>query len=316
MTSPARRRALWGAVALALLGATGAAAWRTPRWRHEVRYWQTKRDAARDGSPRAPAAGAPADADAIVVMLHAGKPGPGYLANSERSLRAAAERARAVEIDVTLTTDLVPYLTHDDDLGRNAGSGPDRASAHTAAELDAITFTDGTRPMRLSTFARELLPRFDRVVIDLKTRRDGAAAKARALLEALGPAPRDRLQFIGRPGPVLMELARLEPGLALGCETYGPAANRAEGFTVYSMRATEVTQDADRRAREAGLHRLYWTAQSAEQLARLQAWRPEAIIVDLADAGADALPAAWRRGAAPPREELPAAGAPGEPLAP
>lgn len=270
-------------------------AWRSPRVRHEVWWQYTKLERARDASPRAPAAGPPRDADAVPVLLHAGKPGPGYLANSERSLRAAAERARAVELDVALSNDLVPYLSHEDDLGRNAGTGEDRVSAHTAAELDAMTFTDGSRPLRLAVFVRELLPRFDRVALDLKTRQDRAEPKARALLEALGPVPLDRLQVIGRPAPVLMALARLRPGIALGCETYGPRANRAEGFTVYSARASDVTQDADRRARRAGLHRLYWTASSAEELVRIRAWRPDAVILDLADAGADALPPAWRR---------------------
>lgn len=295
MTPTARRWTLLAAAVLLLLGTV--AAWRSPRVRHEVWYELSKRQRALDGSPTSPP-GPPGPIAATPHLLHAGKPAPGFLANSERSLRAAAARARGVEVDVGFSRDLVPYLSHEDDLGLLRGGAPDRLSKHDAADLDAMTFTDGSRPMRLEAFARELLPRFERVVFDLKTRQDRAEAKARALLAALGTPPPDHVQFIGNPGPVLLWLKALAPTIPGGCETYGPDASRLAGLDVFSARASEVTLEADRKAREAGLHRLYWTATSAGELARIQAWRPDAILVDLADAGADALPAEWRR--APP----------------
>jgi glycerophosphoryl diester phosphodiesterase len=293
MTSLRRHRLATAAILLSLLAAL---AWRLPRVRHEVCFELAKRERALDGSPLTPAPGPPGAVAAIPHLLHAGKPGPGFLANSERSLRAAAERARAVEVDVGFTRDLVPYLSHENDFGLQRGSGPaDRLSAHTAAEVDAVILTDGSRPMRLAAFVRDLLPRFDRVALDLKTTQIDAEAKARTLVAILAELPAERLQIIGRPGPILIWLERLRPALPTGCESYGPIANRAAGLDLFSARATEVTRDADRRAREGGLHRLYWTATTADELARIQAWRPDSIIVDLADAGADALPPEWRR---------------------
>lgn len=291
--SPRRRAA--AALLVAALGLALALAWRSPGARHDLLFEVAKVERALDRSPRSPEPGPKPDVAATPHLLHAGKPGPGFLANSGRSLREAAERARAVEIDVGFTRDLVPYLSHDDDLGVLLGTGPDRLSAHWAAEVDALTFTDGTRPMRLEAFARELLPRFDRVAIDLKTSGAAAESKARAFLAALGEPPPGQVQLIGRPGPLLTWVRRLRPALPAGCESYGPLVNRAAGLDVFSARASELTRDADRRAREGGLHRLYWTASSADALAAIQAWRPDAIIVDLADAGAGALPAEWRR---------------------
>jgi glycerophosphoryl diester phosphodiesterase len=290
---------LAGLTTLLLVGLGAAVAWRVPRIRHEVCFELAKWERAVDGSPRGPSGGPPARVEATPHLLHAGKPGPGYLPNSERSLREAARTARAVEIDVGFTRDLVPYLSHENDFGALLGTGPDRLSAHTSAEVDAMAFTDGSRPMPLAAFAAALLGRFDLVAIDLKTTQADAEAKARTLAAILAPFPAERLQVIGRPGPILIWLERLRPALATGCESYLPLANRAAGLDLFSARATEVTRDADRRAREGGLVRLYWTATSADELARIQAWRPDAIIVDLADAGAEALPAAWRRSAGP-----------------
>lgn len=288
-------RAATSLAAVAVAAAALAAAWQAPRVRHEAFFAWTRWERGHDPSPRTPEPGPARDVAAVPHYLHAAKPAPGHLANTERTLRAAAEVACAVEIDVGFSSDLVPFVSHDDDFGHHRGGPPDRLSAHTAAEVEAVRFTDGSGSMRLADFVRELLPRFDRVVIDVKGSQVRAEEKARALLVALGAAPDAAIQVIGRPGPVLLRMKRLRPGLPIGCESYSPAANHLAGFDLFSARATEVTRDADRKAREAGLYRLYWTAGSAEQLAEIQAWRPDGIIVDLADAGADALPPAWRR---------------------
>lgn len=286
-------------LALLALAAALAIGWRLPRVRHELCFELSKRERALDASPRTPEPGPASAVAATPHLLHAGKPGPGFLANTERSLRGAAAMARAIEIDVTLTRDLIPYVSHDDDLGLQLGTGRDRVSRHTAAEIDAMTLTDGSRLIRLERFAAELLPRFERVAVDLKTSQDDAERKAARILAALGDTPPGLVQIIGRPGPVLTWMKRLRPALPVGCESYGPIANRAAGFDLFSARASEVTRGADRRARERGLYRLYWTASTADELARIQAWRPDGIIVDLADAGAEALPAEWRRGTGP-----------------
>jgi glycerophosphoryl diester phosphodiesterase len=284
------------AVALAL-----AVGWQNFRVRHELCLVLTQAERLAMGrSWHPPPGGVPAvpavaSLAGIPHLLHAGKPGPGHLANSGPALVEAARVARAVEVDIAITRDLVPYLSHDDDFGQLTGTTPARLSARTSVEVEAARLSDGSSPVRLVDFLRRWGAGFDLVVLDVKTFQANAAAKARAIVAALPAEVRPRLRIISLCGPVLSFVRVLAPGIPLGSETYGPLANRAAGFSILPARVSEISDAQDAVARRLGLYRLYWTAATRSEHAAIVARRPEAVIIDLSGADAPTLPAPWRR---------------------
>ena len=197
--------------------------------------------------------------------------------NSGPSARAACASFRGVEVDVAFSKDLVPYVSHDNDFARLSGAAKDRLSLHSAAEVDAIRGPEGEPALRLAALVK--LAECEVLVLDVKTDHRRVGAKARALLEALGPR-RAGAWVVSMSGPFLQALGAEAPELRLGCEGYLPLGNSLAGFHVSSLERDQITSTRDDSARSRGLLRLYWTAKDLTQLEELRAWSPDALLFD------------------------------------
>ncbi len=110
--------------------------------------------------------------------------------NSSYAVERAAKRFRSIEIDIAYSSDLIPYISHGDDLSHRAGRTMNHVNKYTTDELNSIIMADGSSLMSLSYFGRFWADAFDGVIIDVKTDHSYAEEKAHNLLrciEYVGP---------------------------------------------------------------------------------------------------------------------------------
>ena len=265
---PARlaRRLAWllglGALALGL-------GWQHPLTRHRLLLVWTSVERRLSSTPGAPAASGDAP---VGHWAHAGWASLDTVANSGASARAACARFRGVEVDVTFSSDLVPYLSHDFPWVGDGAEG--RLSLTSAAEIEARADPALRLAALIPDAACEVL------VLDVKTDHRRVGRKAAALVAALGER-RSGVWVLSLSGPFLTALHALAPELRLGCEGYLPIGNSLAGFDVSSLALDQLTPTRDAWARRYGLSRLYWSARNEAEVEELRAWQPEAILIDM-----------------------------------
>lgn len=234
----------------------------------------------------------------IPLYVHAAKTSARAIPCSVAAVEACASSFRRVEVDVAFSSDLVPYLSHGDNLSRISNSKQAFTERLSSKALDKLALSDGSRLMRLAAFCKLHARRFEHVILDVKTSHSQARQKAETVSRILGDEDGERYAVVSLSGPFLTWLRRKRPQMPVGCESYLAVSNWLAGFQVASWTFTEVTEDIDERARKLGLKRLYWTAWTDADLALIAGWHPEYIVVDLSGTAPPAIPAQWRREAA------------------
>lgn len=192
-----------------------------------------------------------------------------------------------VEIDVCFTSDHVPYLSHGDD---HEGAAPQSLDFQqlTSKQVKRMKRKDGNDFLPLAEFTKRYLPRFDGVIIDVKTDHSDAQAKAEALAPLLdGHAGVCTITSLS--GRFLWELRREVPDAKVGCESFGPLANWLADFDGYHAEIGRVDDARNEAADALGLRRLYYVADDKGDRKRIEAWKPEACIVKATDTFQDAL---------------------------
>lgn len=268
-----RRRLAAGAVlVLAVLG------WQSYLVRHYVLRTLTllERAVVVPAGPGVTAAPAPP-----AVFLHAARTRPGTAPNSRAAVAEAAAGFRRVEVDVGFSRDLVPYLSHGDDLAARAGRPLGFIEELDARQLDALPLLDGSRLVRLEDFLAHEAHGFDEIALDVKARHGGARQKAAVLARLLAPFGVGRVLVVTTSSPLLFWLKGALPQLRGGSETFGVMSNWLAGFDVFSAPYTDVAPFWNGAAQRLGLRRFYWTAHTPAQLDTLLALAPDALIVDL-----------------------------------
>lgn len=225
--------------------------------------------------------------------------GGGTLApeNTLAGLDAAARLGqRAIEFDVTLSSDGVPFLLHDDTLDRTTnGRGPAAAQAFAElSQLDAGGWFD-------AAFAGEPLPTLRAVAercerlglaanIEIKPSPGRAAETGRIV------GSRARKLWSGRPAPLLssfsfeaLEAARSAaphfPRGLLFAELPPDWRERAEALGCASLHVDQRRLDATtiERIRGAGLSAFAYTVDDPERARELFAWGVDAVCTDRID---------------------------------
>ena len=122
----------------------------------------------------------------------------GIIENSRSAFAAAIAHGYAIECDVQLSSDGIPFIFHDDTFDRLTGArGP--STARPIAEVQALVLTgsaDGDTPQRLD----ELLAQVDgRVLLQIELKRQASAQHNRTLAERVAAALR------AYDGPIVLE---------------------------------------------------------------------------------------------------------------
>lgn len=94
------------------------------------------------------------------VFVHRGRFEPDQLANSAAAIEAGAGRFANIEIDVAFSRDLIPYVSHGDDLAELTGQALGIVDDYDSESLDRLELRDGSRLMRLETFVGQFGGRY------------------------------------------------------------------------------------------------------------------------------------------------------------
>jgi glycerophosphoryl diester phosphodiesterase len=139
----------------------------------------------------------------------------GIIENSVSAFEAAIEHGYAIECDVQLSSDGVPFIFHDDDFDRLT-EAKGRSDARPIAEVQTLKLigsTKGEVPQRFTEFLAQISGRA-MLQIELKQQSDGA--KTTALASAVAEALR------GYAGPYTIE--SFDPGLLAAVRRQGVTA--------------------------------------------------------------------------------------------
>lgn len=205
----------------------------------------------------------------------------GIIENSRSAFEAAIDAGYAIECDVQLSSDGVPFIFHDDGFGRLTRSGASVGTLPIAqiVELTLIGSRANDAPQRLDTFLDQMA---GRTIVQLELKMQSNADRTRQLarsvvetlssykgriaVESFDPRLLGALRDHGVPFPVgIVTEAHSDPGL--------PAWKRFvlrhllhwpwTRFNFVSCRASDLRLPAIRFFRMLGMETTAWTIKSA-----------------------------------------------------
>ncbi len=214
----------------------------------------------------------------------------GIIENSRSAFAAALAAGYAIECDLQLSSDGVPYLFHDDTLERlTAAEG--RSDEITIAEVERLTLTGSAGGDVPQTFREFLAQIGGRTQLQIELKQQTTPARTQALAEAVVA------ELKGYAGPhtiesfdpyLLRALRRAGVGAPLGIITYGYDEPEWDGtlprwkrivarhllhwpltrFAFISCRDVALTLPAVRFFRALGMPVTTWTIDSPDAAAR------------------------------------------------
>lgn len=104
----------------------------------------------------------------------------GVIENSASAFEAAIAAGYAIECDVQLSSDGVPYIFHDDELERLVGR-PGRSDAIAMAEIGALSLLDSSTGDRPQTFQQFLDQVAGRTLLQIELKRQATPAQTETL---------------------------------------------------------------------------------------------------------------------------------------
>lgn len=230
-----------------------------------------------------------------IFSIHRGRSSAQALDNSEASLRQTARGFRRIEVDLEFSADLIPYLSHGDDLSRQLGRPTAALHTFTSQELDQLTLLDGSRLLRFENFLANLSQQFDHIYLDVKTSSTNVQKKARVIAALLPQNAKKHFAVLGLSCPFITELKRERPDIDVGCESYLPLASWLAGFDIFSVNYQTLNSQRNEMAVLLNLKRLYWTAGTSTALEEILRWKPEGVLVDAYGEEAPTVPARWKK---------------------
>ena len=171
----------------------------------------------------------------------------GVIENSASAFESAIAGGYAIECDVQLSSDGVPYIFHDDDLDRLVGR-PGRSDEITMAEVAALPLlgsSAGDRPQTLRAFLDQVA---GRTLLQIELKRQYSPEKTDALAAAVAQA----LAAYG--GPNVVE--SFDPHLLVAMRRYGYTGKL--GIITYSWKIPEWDEDISASQKFALRHLLHW----------------------------------------------------------
>lgn len=171
----------------------------------------------------------------------------GVIENTASAFEAAIAGGYAIECDVQLSSDGVPYIFHDDELDRLVGR-PGRSDAIAIDDICALPLlgsSTGDRPQRFTAFLEQIA---GRALLQIELKRQstpaGTQRLAQTVTEALG----------AYSGPQVVE--SFDPNLLIAMRRAGYAGKL--GIITYSWRIPEWDADVPARQKFALRHLLHW----------------------------------------------------------
>ncbi|RYE86247.1 MAG: glycerophosphodiester phosphodiesterase [Hyphomicrobiales bacterium] len=171
----------------------------------------------------------------------------GVIENSTSAFEAAIAGGYAIECDVQLSSDGVPYIFHDDELDRLVGR-PGRSDEISMAEVGALPLLHSSTGDRPQTFAQFLDQIAGRTLLQIELKRQYSPQATEALAREVTKA----LAAYG--GPNVVE--SFDPNLLVAMRKAGYAGKL--GIITYSWKIPEWDADIPATNKFALRHLLHW----------------------------------------------------------
>ncbi|MBN1656735.1 MAG: hypothetical protein JXA30_23380 [Deltaproteobacteria bacterium] len=233
--------------------------------------------------------------DAKVYYIHRAQTSSLELRNSKIALDSSVALFHAVEIDISFSQDLIPYVSHGDDLDDLTGHAIEDINKLTSKKIDALETRDGGRLLSFERFCHDYLPRFRALLLDVKTNHDELNKKASIFSTLIPRNMSHKITVLSLSGSFLTTLKHIRPDLSLACESFSPTANWLAGFTAVSQNIYVINTHRDIIARWLGLSRIYWTAHNEAEARRIRSFGPDGIIVHMGGTNPPTLPIKAKR---------------------
>ncbi len=225
------------------------------------------------------------------VMGHRGVPSLAPENTLGGFAKAAAVGARWVELDVTLLQDHTPVVHHDATLERCSDHGG-KLSALLPADLEGVNnaalYPDWpAEPVPLLTDVLDLLKaQGTGLNLEIKSHSFDPKLTAQVVIDTLkGRFPEERLMISSFELPVLAEVARCAPQIALGLicdELPDDWLAQARKLNLFSIHCNwrYLSQHCIAEIKQQGLQLYCWTANDPQQIASLWHWGIDGVITD------------------------------------
>lgn len=171
----------------------------------------------------------------------------GVIENSASAFEAAIAGGYAIECDVQLSSDGVPYIFHDDDLDRLVGR-PGRSDEITMAEVGALPLLGSSTGDRPQTFQQFLDQVDGRTLLQIELKRQYAPEKTEALARTVTAA------LAGYKGENVIE--SFDPHLLVAMRKAGYRGKL--GIITYSWKIPDWDADIDAGRKFLLRHLLHW----------------------------------------------------------
>jgi glycerophosphoryl diester phosphodiesterase len=171
----------------------------------------------------------------------------GVIENTASAFEAAIAGGYAIECDVQLSSDGVPYIFHDDELDRLVGR-PGRSDAITIAEIGALPLLHsaaGDRPQRFTEFLAQIA---GRTLLQIELKRQATPAGTEALAREVTKA------LAGYTGDNVVE--SFDPNLLVAMRRAGYPGKL--GIITYSWKKDDWDADIPASQKFALRHLLHW----------------------------------------------------------
>lgn len=171
----------------------------------------------------------------------------GVIENSASAFEAAIAKGYAIECDVQLSYDGVPYIFHDDELDRLVGR-PGRSDAITMAEIGALPLLGSSTGDRPQTFQHFLDQIGGRTLLQIELKRQATREQTETLARAVAKS------LAAYAGPNVIE--SFDPRLLIAMRRAGYGGKL--GIITYSWKIADCDTDIPPSQKFLLRHLVHW----------------------------------------------------------
>lgn len=202
----------------------------------------------------------------LLLGSHRGLVDKSSVENSKQSIEAALKSGfRCLEVDISFSADLKPYIYHGPDLALVGQKGD--FSNYSSKEIDKWRLTNDQPVITLSRFCHLYANKFEKIYLDIKGDNVDYKKKAKKIWETIENYETPKFFLIGTPWRVIKKVKRTLPHVNIGYEQKGAIANYLMGADMVSLYYKyEFSYAEYKLAKFLGLDVVVWTVNDLEVL--------------------------------------------------
>jgi len=217
----------------------------------------------------------------LILGSHRGVVEAGGVDNSRQSIEEAIKKGyRYLEVDISFSSDLKPYVFHGPELELVALTG--RFPDYSSQQVEQFRLKNGQPIISLEEFCALYLKSYKGVYLDIKGSDSNHKQKAKMLCKAIGNFESDRVALIGLPWRVIRAVKNTLPEVAVGFEQKGAIVNYLLGADLVSLYYKyEFSYAEYKLTKLLGLDVLIWTINDVQIVKELSKIYRVTILTDL-----------------------------------